>query len=245
MTRDAPTAGQGNGSIDSDRQTRAMIFDMDGVLIDSEPFWRRAEIKCFGEVGLTLTEEDCFKTVGLRIDEVANYWFERSPWPEVAPSVIADRIVEEMAALISAEGVPAPGAQAAIEAVQGEGWRIALASSSSMRLIETVLKSFGWHSHFEVVRSAENESHGKPHPAVYLATVRALGLESADCVAIEDSANGMISALEAGMRCIAIPEAATRHDPRFESATWRFDSLTDLPATLPAIRCERQERNRS
>ena len=231
------------GTDGTSRPTRAMIFDMDGVLIDSEPLWRRAEMKCFGAVGLTLTEEDCLKTVGRRIDEVANYWFERTPWSGVSPSVIADRIVDEMVTLISAEGVPAPGAQEAIEAVQTEGWRIALASSSSKRLIDTVLESFGWQSHFEVVRSAENESHGKPHPAVYLATVRELGLEPIDCVAIEDSANGMLSALEAGMRCIAIPEAATRNDPRFDSATWRFDSLRDVPRALPMIECERSERS--
>lgn len=224
-----------------------MIFDMDGVLIDSEPLWRRAQMKCFAAVGLTLTEEDCLQTVGSRIDEVANYWFERAPWScvasSIAPSVIADRIVDEMVALIAAEGVPAQGAQEAIEAVQADGWRIALASSSSKRLIDTVLESFGWQSHFEVVRSAENESHGKPHPAVYLAAVRELALEPIDCVAIEDSANGMISALEAGMRCIAIPEAATRNDPRFDSATWRFDSLRDVPEALPMIECERSERS--
>lgn len=229
------------------RLTRAMIFDMDGVLIDSEPLWRRAEIKCFGDVGLTLTEEDCLKTVGLRIDEVANYWFKRAPWsgvaPFVAPSVIADRIVDEMVALIASEGAPAQGAQEAIEAIQADGWRIALASSSSKRLIDTVLESFGWQSYFEVVRSAENESHGKPHPAVYLAAVRELALEPIDCVAIEDSANGMISALEAGMRCVAIPEAATRNDPRFDSATWRFDSLREVPQALPMIECERNERS--
>ena len=232
-----------------------MIFDMDGVLIDSEPLWRRAQMKCFAAVGLTLTEEDCLQTVGSRIDEVANYWFERTPWsgvapfgassgaPFVAPSVIADRIVDEMVALIASEGVPAQGAQEAIEAVQADGWRIALASSSSKRLINTVLESFGWQSHFEVVRSAENESHGKPHPAVYLAAVRELALEPIDCVAIEDSANGMISALEAGMRCIAIPEAATRNDPRFGSATWRFDSLREVPEALSMIECERSERS--
>ena len=225
------------------RQTRAMIFDMDGVLIDSEPFWRRAEIKCFAAVGLTLTDEDCLKTVGLRIDEVANYWFERTPWSGVAPSVIADRIVDEMVVLIKSEGAPAQGAQEAIEAVQADGWRIALASSSSKRLINTVLESFGWQSHFEVVRSAENERHGKPHPAVYLAAVRELALEPIDCVAIEDSANGMTSALEAGVRCIAIPEAATRNDPRFDSATWRFDSLREVPQALSMIECERNERS--
>ena len=225
------------------RLTRAMIFDMDGVLIDSEPLWRRAEIKCFGAVGLTLTEEDCLKTVGLRIDEVANYWFERTPWFGVAPSAIADQIVDEMVALVVSEGVPAQGAQEAIEAVQADGWRIALASSSSKRLIDTVLESFGWQSYFEVVRSAENESHGKPHPAVYLAAVRELGLEPIDCVAIEDSANGMTSALEAGMRCIAIPEAATRNDPRFDSATWRLDSLRDVPEALSMIECERSQRS--
>ena len=105
-----------------------------------------------------------------------------------------------------------------------------------------MLDRLGLATAFEVVRSAEHEKRGKPHPDVYAATLRELGLEGADCVAVEDSAHGVASALAAGMRCIAIPSAETRADPRFEAAHWRLDSLEDLSHALPRIATERGER---
>jgi sugar-phosphatase len=111
-----------------------------------------------------------------------------------------------------------------------------------MRLIEAVLDRLGLTGTFEVVRSAEHEQRGKPHPDVYAATLRDLGLAGADCVAVEDSAHGVASALAAGMRCIAIPSAETRSDPRFEAAHWRLDSLEDLSQALARIETERDER---
>lgn len=76
---------------------RAIVFDMDGVMIDSEPLWRRAEIACFGEVGVSLSDADCLETMGLRIYEVADYWFERSPLEGATTGVVAERIIERMA----------------------------------------------------------------------------------------------------------------------------------------------------
>lgn len=214
---------------------RAFVFDMDGVLIDSEPLWRRAEIEIFGSVGLELSEADCFETQGMRIDEAVAYWFARSPWPGASISKVAEHIVDRMVELIEAEGEPMLGVAAALEAADGAGWRIALASSSSMRLIDTVLDRFGIRETFEVVRSAEDEARGKPHPDVYLATLRALGLDGCAAVAIEDSVNGMASALAAGMRCVAVPAPEMRDDPRFAPADWRLDSLLGFVEALPEI----------
>lgn len=231
----------------SDRVTpsapqRALVFDMDGVLIDSEPFWRRAEIEVFGSVGIELSESDCYQTQGLRIDEVARFWYDRSPWSGPSIESIAERVVDRMDRLIHTEGEPMAGVRESIDSARSGGWRLGLASSSSMRLIEAVLDRLGLATAFEVVRSAEHEKRGKPHPDVYAATLRELGLEGADCVAVEDSAHGVASALAAGMRCIAIPSAETRTDPRFEAAHWRLDSLEDLSHALPRIATERGER---
>ena len=218
---------------------RALVFDMDGVLIDSEPLWRRAEVACFGEVGLALEERDCRETMGLRIDEACAYWFERAPWTGPSVHDVALRIVDRMATLVAAEGEPMPGARRAIEAAQDEGFRLALASSSPMRLIEAVLDRFGWRDAFEVLRSAEDEARGKPAPDVYVATIRALELAPERAIAIEDSANGVRSARAAGLRCIAVPEAAARHDPVFTNlATWRFDSLDEVARALADLRTE-------
>lgn len=217
---------------------RALIFDLDGVLIDSEPLWRRAEIEIFATVGLQLTEADCIRTQGLRIDEAVGFWFERAPWSGPSVEALASTIVERMAALIRSEGRPMPGALESIEAARETGWRLGLASSSSSFLIGTVLERFGLADRFECVHSAEHEARGKPHPDVYLSAARALGLPGADCVAVEDSAHGVASALAAGMRCIAVPAPETRDDPRFGVATWRLESLGAL---ADALRSRREE----
>jgi sugar-phosphatase len=211
---------------------RALIFDMDGVLIDSEPLWRRAEIEVFGGVGLVLEEADCFQTQGLRIDEAVAYWFERSPWTGRSCDEVARRVVERMVALIRREGEPMPGALDAIQWAADAGWRLGLASSSAHVLIGTVLDRFGIADRFECAHSAEDEALGKPHPDVYLSAARSLALEPAACIAIEDSVNGVLSARAAGMPCVAVPPVETRSDPRFEAATRRIDSLHDLPEAL-------------
>lgn len=214
---------------------RAVIFDMDGVLIDSEPLWRRAEIETFGEVGLVLEEADCLQTQGLRIDEAVAFWYARAPWTNRSCDEVAKSIVSRMAELIRSEGEPMSGARAAVDWVADSSWRLGLASSSSKFLIDTVLDRLGMTTLFECTRSAEDEASGKPHPDVYLSTARALRLEPRVCVAIEDSALGVASAVSAGMRCLAIPPPETRDDPRFAAAIRRLDSLHDLPRALQEL----------
>lgn len=213
----------------------ALIFDMDGVLINSEPLWRRAEIETFAGVGLMLEDADCFQTQGLRIDEAVAFWYECAPWKRRSPEEVSQAIVRRVAELIRIEGQPMPGALTAIDWISDSNWRLGLASSSSISLIETVLDRFDIAPLFECICSAEDEKFGKPDPGVYLSAARALGLNPRVCVAIEDSVHGMDSALSAGMRCIVIAPPETRDDTRFETATLRLDSLRDLPDALAAL----------
>ena len=214
---------------------RALIFDMDGVLIDSEPLWRRAEIAEFARVGLKLDEADCLKTTGQRIDETVEFWFERAPWRGASCREVAEAIVARVIELIEREGEPMPGVVEAIDWSRREGWRLGLASSSPRRLIDCVLTRLKIGRAIEVAHSAEHEIAGKPHPAVYLSTANALGIDPIACVAVEDSVNGVLSALAAGMRCIAIPPAETKDDPRFAQATICLKSLLELPDALNSL----------
>jgi len=224
--------------------TRAVVFDMDGVLVDSEPLWRRAEVACFGRYGLALEESDCLQTMGLRIDEAVEYWIANRTWTPPSVDEVASAIVDEMERRIREEATPIAGVQAALDAANREGWRIALASSSPMRLITATLETFGLQPYFEACRSAEHESLGKPHPDVYLSTLRDLEIEPSHSIAIEDSANGVASAVAAGMRCVAIPEPENRKDPRFDVATWRMDSLEAFARALPTLKTESEEEER-
>lgn len=202
---------------------------MDGVLLDSEPFWRRAEREIFAQVGILLTEQDCVETMGIRIDEVVKYRFEQHPgsYPDVPD--VAQRIVNRVAELVEQQGKTLPGVLTALEFLQKQRIPLALASSSSVQLIETTLRALKLETYFPVRHSAEGEPYGKPHPAVYLAAAAKLDADPAQCLAIEDSLNGVIAAKAARMTCIAVPEKAVAHLPQFSLADAVLGSLAELP----------------
>jgi sugar-phosphatase len=209
---------------------RAVIFDMDGLLIDSEPLWVRAEIETFASVGLVLSEADCARTKGLRIDDVIAYWHARSErgFSGTAPAVVQERLVGRVAELVATEGTALRGVESALEAARGWAGRIALASSSPSRIIEAALARLGLKASFDAVLSAEKEPFGKPHPAIFLRAAERLAVGPLDCVVIEDSMNGVIAAKAARMGCVAVPFDHPNHEARFALADVVLPSLTEL-----------------
>jgi mannitol-1-/sugar-/sorbitol-6-/2-deoxyglucose-6-phosphatase len=210
----------------------ALIFDMDGVLIDSEPLWHEAEIASAGEAGLVLTPEDCLRTTGLRVDEAVAYWCERHPYLAPRRELLVASTLDRLVDLVTRRGMPKPGVDEVLDFARSRGLRLALASSSPYRVIHAVLDALGLHSAFEVIHSAEEEARGKPDPAVYLTTARKLGIEPERCIAVEDSPNGLLSAKAAGMKCIVVPEPALREDPRFDMADARVSELGEIGSEL-------------
>lgn len=198
----------------------AVIFDMDGVLIDSEPYWQASEIDVFGAQGLHLTPEQTHETIGLRIDEVVRYWMKRKPQFVPEPSVehVTGAIVRGVAARVLEEGAPLPGVHDAIDTLRTLGVRIGLATSSAPTLIDAVLTRLELTEVFEVTASAQAERYGKPHPAVYLTAAAGLDVDATACLAIEDSFMGLLSAKAARMRCLVVPDASLRGDPRLAIA---------------------------
>ena len=211
---------------------QAIIFDMDGLLIDSEPFWQQAEIEIFAEVGLNLTSQLCEQTMGLRIDEVVNYWYQRHPWEGISQEEIAQQIVRRVVELIETKGVAKTGVYPLFEFLEETNLPLALASSSDYALIEAVIKRLDLHDKFTVIQSATTEKYGKPHPAVYLSTAEKLGVTATNCLALEDSLNGVLAAKAARMICFAIPEGYPNSDPRFVIADQIFPSLVEAKTAL-------------
>ncbi|HVJ91161.1 MAG TPA: hexitol phosphatase HxpB [Labilithrix sp.] len=211
----------------------AVIFDMDGLLIDSEPLWVRAEIEVFAGAGVHLTEEDCTRTKGLRTDDVVGYWHARRGFRGASPAEVEAWLIERVITLVRDEGRALPGIQSALAAARSDGRRrIALASSSPMPIIEATLQRLGLANTFDVVRSAGTEPNGKPHPGVFLRTAEHLGVSPLDCIVIEDSMTGVIAAKAARMQCIAVPFDYPEHDPRFVLADAIIASLSDVTTAL-------------
>jgi mannitol-1-/sugar-/sorbitol-6-/2-deoxyglucose-6-phosphatase len=207
---------------------KAVIYDMDGVLINSEPFWYKAEQEVFPLVNVNLNDKLCSGTAGMRIDEVIEHWYERYPWDNYSKESITQMIIDKMVYFISNFGEPLSGVISSLEYFKTKGYKIALASSSSYVLIDAVLNRLNIREYFDMIHSAQEETHGKPHPAVFLSAANKLGVAPTQCLVIEDTVNGMIAGLAAKMKVIAIPEEINKEDKRFLAATYILDSLEEV-----------------
>lgn len=206
----------------------AVIFDMDGVLIDSEPVWKIAMEEVFASVGCHLTRKDFEKTVGLRLDEVIAYWYKYAPWEGAGPEEVLEQIIQKMVFYLRRDGKALPGVVEALTFFRAKGLKIGLATSSYRILIDAVLETLNIQSFFDFTHSAEDETHGKPHPAVYLSTAQALQVEPTHCLVIEDSINGVIAGKAARMSVICIPEKTHAPNPKLIIADWQFDDMLDM-----------------
>jgi mannitol-1-/sugar-/sorbitol-6-/2-deoxyglucose-6-phosphatase len=214
----------------------AVVLDMDGVLIDTEPVWRAAQSAVFAGFGVALSERDLLESTGQPIEELIPVWRRRSVAgdgmaeradPGLTDAEIADLIIDRVIAHVAAEGRPMPGVTAAIALFERCGLRLAIASSSPLRLIDAVCDRLGL-TRITVRCSAMDEARGKPAPDVYLTAARRLGVTAVSCLALEDSPNGIASARAAGMRCVAVPDPLLADDPRYREADLVLPSLTGL-----------------
>jgi mannitol-1-/sugar-/sorbitol-6-/2-deoxyglucose-6-phosphatase len=207
---------------------QAAIFDMDGLLVDSEPHWRVVEIAVFQTVGLLLTEDECKLTTGLPTDAVVEYWFARRPWDETIRNRadIAEAIIEGAHREIGLHAEAMPGAVETLQFFQERNVPMGIASASPMHLIETVIDRLGIRDYFTIWHSATLEAHNKPAPDVYFGAARKLGVLPAHCIAFEDSGNGLRSAHGAGMKTVAVPADYEFDDPKFSIAAIRISTLT-------------------
>jgi HAD superfamily hydrolase (TIGR01509 family) len=207
---------------------QAIIFDMDGLLIDSEPHWRRAHIAAVAQYGGSITEDDARAMAGGRVDEIARHWRERHNLLHVSNEQLADTIVSQAIEAFGVHGQELPGVRHVVELFAAAGIPMAVASSSAPEVIATVLDKLSLTQYMQFAHSAMHEAYGKPHPAVFLTTAKKLGVSPADCVVFEDSLNGVIAAKAAGMQCIAVPETANISKPAFQTADLVVPTLADV-----------------
>ncbi|HGN0023167.1 TPA: hexitol phosphatase HxpB [Proteus mirabilis] len=207
----------------------AAIFDMDGLLIDSEPFWAQAEHEVFAQLGVDLSLADSMPdTVGLRIDQVIELWYHVSPWQGVTQQEAKERMIARVVQLIEDKKPLLPGVEHALSLCQSLGLKIALASASPHFMLERVLELFNIRHYFSAVVSAADLAHSKPHPEVYLNAAKALNVAPINCVSLEDSRNGMIACKAARMRSIVVPAAEQFNDKCWGLADVKIASLNEL-----------------
>lgn len=207
---------------------KAIIYDMDGVIVDSEPFWRQAKINAVARFGGHITEQQTYQSTGLRIDEIAEHWIAHCNLDPACKQALCDAILDEVINQIKDNGKLLPGVRESLQWLAATDLKVGLASSSPSRLIEAVLDIFELNQFFSVQLSAENLPFGKPHPQVYLEAASQLKVAPYRCLAIEDSVNGLLAAKAAKMTGVCIPEPGQENNPSFGIADYKLNSLHEF-----------------
>jgi HAD superfamily hydrolase (TIGR01509 family) len=211
--------------------TAAVIFDLDGVLLDSEQVWNEAKEQLVKERGGRWSEEAPRRMMGMSSPEWSAYLRDELG-VELEPDAISDDVVARLERIYRERLPLLDGAVDAVERLAGR-WPLGLASSSNREIIDLFLELSGLSGHFDVTLSSEEVASGKPAPDVYLETARRLGAEPQACVAVEDSENGIRAARAAGMTVVALPNP---HYPPGKDALAGADrQLESLHELTPAL----------
>ncbi|CAD0225637.1 hexitol phosphatase HxpB [Chryseobacterium sp. JV274] len=210
---------------------KAVIFDMDGVLIDSEKFWTHAELDVFSSYGVQVTEDLAVQTKYMTTQEVTEFWYERFPWENFDASDLENKVVTRVIEMIQTKDCTMSGVQEFIRHLKNKEYKIGLATNAPLRVAHIVLEKLQVRDLFDTVHSSEFETQGKPHPAVYLTSARNLGVSPEYCIAIEDSHSGLKAAKDAGMQTIVF----TNNDESIDSDLADFKILNFSNALLPVF----------
>lgn len=217
-------------------QLNTVIFDMDGLLIDSEPCWQEAGMETLQQFDVSLTLDQYHLSTGLRTKEWIDYWFGyfliSKEFAGAAEEAIHRKAIEK----IIAKGMPMPGIDFIFSLFKEKNFRIGLATSSPMELADAVVDKLGIRHRLDAISSAGNLPFGKPHPQVYMDCAAKLRANPLECVCFEDSFNGMIAAKAARMKCVIIPAPDQYALPKWGAADLKLPSLLEFnDARLAAL----------
>jgi HAD superfamily hydrolase (TIGR01509 family) len=207
---------------------RAVIFDMDGVVIDSENLWQQSEVELFRELGIGLTQPLLKQTRGLVTKDMVNHWCDDFQITTVAREELMKRYDDQMVENMRTRVPLMKGAREAVRFFREKGLPVALASCSTHVHIDAVLERHKLRELFSLVVSAAGIMPGKPHPEIYLHTAKKLGVDPTHCLAIEDSFFGVVSALAARMKVLAMPDPHEYGQSRFDAAHMKIRSLREI-----------------
>lgn len=205
-----------------------VLFDMDGLLFDTEPLWGVSMLRVAEKHGIPITRERFKDTRGFHIYEVTDFWSVKYPWEGKSSKEVAEEILDDIIALSKTDGNVLPGVVQALKMFKAHKFKIGLASSSPVRMIHALVEHFGIREYFDCITSADEVPLGKPHPGVFLHCAEQLGSKYTQCVVLEDSVNGMVAGKAARMKVIVVPEAMHFDDPRFAVADAKLSTMESL-----------------
>jgi len=211
---------------------QAVIFDMDGLLVDSEPIWQQVAIDVFKSVDVPLTVEICQAATGLGTAEFVKYIYTRFPWTQKSQDQVGEEILALAHTRIGNSAREMPGASELVRYFHEQNIPLAVASASPMNIIEIVLERLNLRPYFTLWHSALLEARNKPYPDVYLGAARRLHVTPSACLAFEDSGNGLKSAVAAGMLTVTVPAPYEYNDPKFDMATLKIPSLREFDQNI-------------
>ena len=203
---------------------RAVVFDMDGLLLDTEVLWQRAEAELFRRHGAEYTIADALAVMGTSFDVTARYFAERLGEPAERGAQLVDELRVLMLAELRREVAARPGAVELVERLRNRV-PLALASNSSRSLVDAALLTAGLTDAFDAIVTADDVQHPKPTPDLYLLACERLGVGPGEALALEDAAPGIAAAKAAGLTCIAVPQFA---ETDASAADRIIDSLEEL-----------------
>lgn len=210
------------------RECRAFVFDMDGVLVDSENLYKVIEKELFGEVGVTISPEEHYSYQGCSNPIMWAQIRERHGLTRSLDDLVQlteDKVIKYFSSL--SEIHPMPGVVPLLKFLKSRGIRLALASSSTIEVIRIVLAKSGLDKYFNILADCTEAGAGKPDPAIFLLAQKKLGLPAEQCIVIEDSTNGIKAALSAGMYCIAYNGPGSEHQDQ-SAANWVIRDFAEI-----------------
>jgi sugar-phosphatase len=206
-------------------QLNTVIFDMDGLLIDSEPLWNEAAAEVFSSYGKKITDEEYATTTGLRTSEFVAWWLKDYNFDDTELKRAGTRIIELVIEKVKANPKALPGVHYIINFFTERNFKIGLATSSPVKLVDTVAELLGLTPYLQAISSAESLEYGKPHPQVYLNCAAQLNSSPLECICFEDSLNGMIAAKAARMKCVVVPVQTQLKENKWSAADLKLSSL--------------------
>lgn len=201
---------------------------MDGLLIDSEPLWEEAGAELLKEFNIELTTAQYHSSTGLRTLEWIEHWFGFFNIDKKHVNAAVSGIIDNAFHKIEKYGVGMPGVPEIFSFFKSRGFKMAIATSSPMKLADLVADKLNIRPYLDGIVSAENLEYGKPHPEVYLNCAMQLGVSPSQCICFEDSFNGMIAVKAARMKCVVVPLASSYQHEKWGAADMKLQSLTQF-----------------